>query len=290
MSLNLFNGRLHGHWQNLDTRRKPGGGRFHDEETKGKGWRNGRAWLRLTRDDGRDDFRQQREWRIQWVLPKKAIYPLSLSAELGAGDANSDADFSINLGVVSLYLSARTPLTRRLSKRLIHDWEERQVGVSMGWNATVRWHLWTETMGGSSRTPRWRDGHWNPVDALLGRRRYTHEDLSTVDVIVPMPEGSYAGTVTLNRHSSWRSRLPWLKSVRDGATINVPGGIPVEGKGENAWDCGEDGIWGTGSSDGTVEGAIANMVRAVMRKRARYGTPESVRAKPVVMAKREAVG
>jgi hypothetical protein len=57
--------------------------------------------------------------------------------------------------------------------------------------------------------------------------------------------------------------------VRDGVKLDIPGGIPHNGKGENSWDCGDDGLWGCGGD--TVEEAIGHAVSSVLRSRRRYG-------------------
>lgn len=43
------------------------------------------------------------------------------------------------------------------------------------------------------------------------------------------------------------------------------------GKGENSWDCGEDGLYGCGSEGSSLEDAITKTVSIVLRNRRKYG-------------------
>ena len=46
---------------------------------------------------------------------------------------------------------------------------------------------------------------------------------------------------------------------------------PFEGKGENGWDCGEDGLYGCGSNGASIEHAIGTTVEKVLDTRRRRG-------------------
>jgi hypothetical protein len=84
-------------------------------------------------------------------------------------------------------------------------------------------------------------------------------------------------------------RLGWVRdkifkpTVHRSFSLDIVGGIPVEGKGENSWDCGMDGVFGT--SGKTVEDAVANCVRSVTRMRNQYGGPHDL---PRAMTVKEA--
>lgn len=76
---------------------------------------------------------------------------------------------------------------------------------------------------------------WREVDA-----DWTREEASAV----AMPEGDYPCTVRIERcrwnRRWWRGR--WVYR----AHVEIPRGIPHDGKGENAHDCGEDATYGIG--------------------------------------------
>jgi len=122
-----------------------------------------------------------------------------------------------------------------------------------------------------SKTPRWRYGHFDLADFLIGRRDMRWESVSKQDVSIPMPERWYDATVEIRDHVSWRKRLPWLTRRVRCANIDIPGGIGVPGKGENAWDCGDDAIFAMSCSADTVEDAIGKVVASVLHDRKRRG-------------------
>lgn len=141
-----------------------------------------------------------------------------------------------------------------------------------GWRFGCDPHEW------NSKTPKWRDGSFYPYEALMrglfGRERCEKATLSTHAVMVPMPEGSYAATVTIDERTWTRARIPWPTQVRRSASIDIEKGIPVPGKGENSWDCGDDAIFGTGSNEPSIAAAIGAAVRAATETRLRHGGPD----------------
>ena len=95
----------------------------------------------------------------------------------------------------------------------------------------------------------------------------------TSEVAIPMPERTYRGTCTI-KHEQWkRPRLPWPSLTIMRGHLNVPGGVPQPGKGENAWDSGEDAIYGMACPAAIPEGAVRQLVESVSRNRLRYGGP-----------------
>ncbi len=124
------------------------------------------------------------------------------------------------------------------------------------WSRAALWPGWHLTIA-----PR-------PLDRLLGRTVCTVEKSEPEPVIVPMPEGNYPGTI-VREHRTWkRPRWPWPSQVRADYSVTMDVGIPTPGKGENAWDCDDDAIFGTGGS--TRSEAIANVAAAALRQRERY--------------------
>jgi hypothetical protein len=105
-------------------------------------------------------------------------------------------------------------------------------------------------------------------DWLLGSCRCEHTYGDPFTVYVPMPEGSYKATATPETFV-WRRRFYMPVRRREGVKLEIEGGIPHAGKGENGWDCGDDGLWGIGGD--TVEKAIGNAVSSVLKSRRSYG-------------------
>ena len=80
---------------------------------------------------------------------------------------------------------------------------------------------------------------------------------------------SYRAALKLEECEWKRPRWPWPVRRRT-ASIDVPKGIPHQGKGENSYDCGEDATFGLGCEAWTVDEAISKMVASVLKSRAKY--------------------
>lgn len=238
--------------QNLN---EQGGGRM------GSMWLAGRARLWVRQTDRGDDPSIGVEWRLG---------RLGLGARLIVEPRHGDDDctLSATLPGVSLYLS---------TDRLFPAWVPRPrrdphtIGFAVH-DGGLWWDVWQNDVEWRSGTPRWRHGHFDPLDWLLGRRRFRRHLFGTQEAEVPMPEACYPATVSLEEHTWQRPRWPWpLRQYR--AVINVAEGLPVPGKGENAWDCGEDAIYSLTTGATTVPQAVARLVRSCLETRARYGGP-----------------
>jgi len=201
-------------------------------------WRHGRTWVLRNRIS------------IEWVIPGKR-----LGVGVGSGG------FSIRTPIASLYVSStRSELFRR-----------RELDVY--WNDGCLWicHPFERSGGWETRSsdPWWRNAIClHVVDWLIGKPRYEEIKGEPFAVFVPMPEGSYKALATPSR-AIWRRRWYWPEQVRESVWLKIPGGIPHSGKGENSWDCGDDGLCGIGGD--TLEDAVANAVRSSLKSRGRYG-------------------
>jgi hypothetical protein len=149
---------------------------------------------------------------------------------------------------------------QRECKVSIHDW-------------TIRFIPWGRSMEWRTADPWWVRGvSLNLPDLLLGKTRYQTVTLKAgIPVKVPMPEGVYAGTAKIER-ATWKRPL-WFARHRVSTWIDVPKGVPFQGKGENSWDCGDDGLFGCGVSGESVERAVGHYVESVLTSRRRYGMP-----------------
>lgn len=111
-------------------------------------------------------------------------------------------------------------------------------------------------------------------DFLLGRYQFTKEVGETQEVLIPMQEGCYRAKITFEK-LTWK-RPRWFPKTKESCDIQIPGGIPFSGKGENSWDCGDDGLWATGSNGHNIPNAIATVVRSVMETRLSRGNTTRV--------------
>jgi len=84
-----------------------------------------------------------------------------------------------------------------------------------------------------------------------------------------MPEGTYEAKARLEM-GYWK-RPRWFVKKRKATHLVIPKGVPVEGKGENAWDCRPDATYAmTIASDSIPEG-VGKFVGHMLEQRVRYG-------------------
>lgn len=195
-------------------------------------WRYGRGWL------GR--------WHAEWFAFKPSGL-LSISVWWFG--------FSIYLRWFGLYMS----------------FGEKGRDWSVSWHDGCLWldHPWVREMEWRSDDLWWKKTIvLHVVEWLIGRSRCETVKGSPSETFIPMPEGCYRATATPETRT-WRRRWYWPERRRDSVWLDIPGGIPRNGKGDNSWDCGDDGLFGCGGD--TLEDAIAHAVRSSLRDRRRYG-------------------
>lgn len=115
-------------------------------------------------------------------------------------------------------------------------WEERAIGLKFYFRQFIFTGEWWTNM---NNEPRNRYFYWVIPDKIFGRNKYTEKVLKEGDIEIDMPEGVYKATYK-RFMSFWKKpRLPFIQKM-ERITIEIPVGIPHEGKGENSWDCGMD--------------------------------------------------
>lgn len=252
--------RLFFHWQNLNES-KIGA-------PKGFPWA-GRWFLHIHDKHGGTVAELHQEWEL-------GSFSFCLALSFGRGDSEQETKVSFCIPGLSLFFGVEgwpkwfwSRWERRSDPNEIY--EDREISIRIFDNA-LWWTFWKSSMTWKSSDSKWKNGNWHPLDTFFGKKVHSKEVLSEHDVLIPMPEGPYPATVVLERRTWRRPRWPWWPAlvVLEGADISIPVGIPFEGKGENSWDCGEDGLWDLGSGSKTVAGAIADTVRAVLEHRSRY--------------------
>lgn len=232
------------HWQNLTDTERIG-------HPTGSILRHGRAWLHLGR----------RVLHCEWMF-------LVLRFHFGVHVNRHDEDLCFHVGLpgFSLYFSLEGFFPRR--------WKTWDLGRSCG----IRTHsgalwldFWTNENGWSRDMP-WYAKTWcfNPADFFLGRRRHAERTLDQTEALIPMPEGTYPVTIRLFESTWRRPRWPFpLRLLR--AEVRSEKGIPVPGKGENAWDCGEDAVHGSTFPCGTFRDAVAEFTKDILTTRGKHG-------------------
>ena len=157
----------------------------------------------------------------------------------------------------------------RALQRIPDSLAGREASVSVH-DGAVWWRLWEPDHSWTSGTPWWRDGCFRPVDVLFGRTTVEDKQFEAREVEIPMPEGPYMAEVSWHKMTVRRSRWPRTWSTWLSCKITPRRPIPEPGKGESAWDCGEDALYKTslGASERVdYAWAIGQVVETVMRRR-----------------------
>lgn len=215
-----------------------------------------------------------------------------LECTLGGGDGNNEIELFLGLPwVLSLWLHHTLPpwIVQRLPQHhysftAYHQdgtlWccegsypEKRSTGVRVH-HWTLWWNVWHNDDEWCSTDPWYRRGSFNLPDAILGSRDYLQENLGPpIHTHVQMREGQYPVTVQHQREHWWRARWKgWpCRITRSSWHVECDVGIPFPGKGENAWDCGEDALHGASFAVSTGEEACDRFRATVLEYRRRYG-------------------
>lgn len=80
---------------------------------------------------------------------------------------------------------------------------------------------------------------------LFGDLKYSAEKLEDVDSWLEMPEGRYRVIGEIER-AKWERKRFVRPVTRIIADVKYEPPVPIPGKGENSWDCGDDAIMGGG--------------------------------------------
>ena len=121
----------------------------------------------------------------------------------------------------------------------------------LGWRADRSWGfsvfegaihitIGAEANGWSDDQPKWRDIYVNIRDVVFGPATRHEEVIEERDEILYMPEKNYTAHVKLVREWWTRPRLWYRLYDQMSCDVSVDGGVPIPGKGENSWDCGDD--------------------------------------------------
>ncbi len=266
--------------------------------------------MRLYRYATREGTRGIRAW-VTLHGRDAALIDGRIEAYVASGARHTGIGLSVDDGVdgVLAFVGVRhvvnvwvavgsTALAARLRIRYLPDVHIARIDFH---DRAVWWQFWTDKWGWSSATPRWRDGVWHWWDTLTGKAVRTSEIIDgPTDVLVPMPEGTYVATATIERSTWRRPRWPWPRTITtakldvvsrpgpDGPYLpevdddgrRPAGYIPTPGKGENPWDCGPDGTFAMSCPARTIEDGVGQLVASVLRDRRRRGAPATY-AEPI---------
>lgn len=160
---------------------------------------------------------------------------------------------------------------RNLSKFLRVPYDTRRTGFSLSPELAIL-NIW------------YIDNNWGneregvhlvsiPGIAILGNWKFERETLWSGISTITMLEGDYKAEVTQVRLTWTRKRCPLLKKIKISWDFDFDncGGVPIPGKGESAWDLGEDAIFSTGSYADTLEQATEEIRNSILDRREKYG-------------------
>lgn len=158
--------------------------------------------------------------------------------------------------------------------------EKREIGITVH-DKTIWFKLWANPMEWFKGQPWWWEFNVAPLDVLLGRQKYARRDISEGAVNVWMPEGIYPATYKVFESTWKRPRWPKVKRViRTDIDLKQP--IPFSGKGENSWDCGEDGLWGITIVTNDPQHAARETAQSALETRRKRGDPRKWPVAPVL--------
>jgi hypothetical protein len=203
------------HWQNLTL-----------EDTGKEAPSHGRAWVRTLSSAG----------HFEWKVGGTGSSGFTITFDDGGGD--EDVKWSIGVPGISLYFGVESALVRSMIPKAVRN---RNVGLRF-FDDAMWWNFFTRNGHWSSETPKWRDGNFRPIDALLGaRERQYVRELKSFDLKLLLPEGEYVATI--KRTESLYTRPRWFGEVITHHDCEFPRPLPVPGKGENSYDCDEDAVF-----------------------------------------------
>lgn len=225
------------HWQNLK------------KEYNTKDWLNGRGWLYI----GNAVF------SCQWVMPTSRV-----DISFSIGDVESQLEGNIGCGLFAFYWSLEGV---RWLRKYINKSRETSLRFFDG---AMWWHIWQDPDEWKSTDPIWRRGTFRPIDVIFGREKHSTYDIDTVIRVINMPESAYIANVRLFISSWKRPRWFQAKTIQR-ADVSVDGGVPVPGKGENSWDCGEDAVYSLITPATSIDEAVEKFVKSINNTRVKYG-------------------
>lgn len=201
-----------------------------------------------------------------------------------------DITLGLHLGIVDAYVSLDwKPIHRLLGNHPNYHfrhkmpdghiekgayWEERNISLSLDLREMIfHGSLWVNMNG----EPRKRSFYWVIPDIIFGRRQYSEKVLQEGGVDIDMPEGVYKAT--FKRFISYWKRPRWfgVQSLHR-ISMDIPVGIPHEGKGENSWDCGMDATFGVtmpADENESIYDIAKRFAMSCLKTRQKYGSLHS---------------
>lgn len=233
------------HWQNLNEDRF---GR------KGSGFKHGRCWWHIGEAGTRHPV-----FHTEWCFGKNHCH-------IGMNFGGEENDLSLSLAIPGIYLYFQLDgaLPYKTKEKLFTMYG-REIRVAIfDWG--IWFDIWRKDNGWYKGGFDWHHFNFNLRDFILGNTKYSKVILEQRDVEVPMPEGSYPAKVVLEECFWKRPRWFAKKILRaDIEMIDKP--IPIPGKGENSWDCGDDAVYSMTMPAKSITEGIGKLVTSCLDTR-----------------------
>jgi hypothetical protein len=216
-------------------------------------------------------------FNVEWCIRRRSKAMLLFS--IGEGDGPQISMWMAIPFILSLYLTLEwpdlepiVPTVRTKSYRGGY-WNmpiTRSVGFRI-FDGQIWVDLWADP-NNSANNATWQEFSWGPANFFLGRVKYSRRNQKVFETEIIMPEGRYPATVTTYIGQWKRPRWPAKRIYK--AEIEVPGGIPIPGKGENSWDIDDTTIDSMTCTARTINEASQKMFDTVMRDRIRHAAAD----------------
>ncbi len=209
---------------------------------------------------------------------------ISLSVDGG------ERDFSIHIGFgIGIWLT----FTDLLPKSWYPSYETKEYGnlptekeISLRFHHwSLWWCLWKDDSSWKSTDNKWQSNNINFERLLKGKHTCKWEELEKDIFTISMIEGNYSTeSVKKLRIDSWQrwfTKKSISYEVKSGyyeANEFIECPIPIQGKGENSWDCGENARYSSSFPSTIIKPEIKNCLQACLHfeqgvklDRVRYG-------------------
>ncbi len=203
-------------------------------------------------------------WRLSMELAWRRWNQAGIGFEVHkVGDDEAISTF-FKIPGLSIYLGMAVPWS--IAKLVLPKYGRR---TEVYWfEDALSWFIWFDE--NSINRNRLLQGSFCPRDFVLGQVNCKTEIVDEGDCEIPMAEGVYKGRYKFEtRYYSRR----WYSWTRNSTWIDIEEGIPYSGKGENAWDCGDNALHGTGCEGHDVAKAVRQVIRSATESRRKYGLP-----------------
>lgn len=248
------------HYQNLNDKYTTSRGQ---PKSQGPLCKYGRCWLTY-KDEGKNHYRDVFTINPEWSFNIKTTPGISMNFR-------EDITFGISLPLVGLFhLSFAGERIWKLVSKIVGYGFDKDTSIRLHDN-TLWINIWTDSGIWEAKKPWWKQRQFRIhfEDLFFGKLSYDRKTLDETDTTIPMPEGGYKANIKITELQHKRPR--WFTKKYIQALVELEKPIPYPGKGENSWDCGEDGLRSMSCPARNFEDAIAETVKAVFRNRRRYG-------------------